>query len=192
MVHGRSVGFQMFKSESVSNGRTDQLTGVGARAALHLKYLKACSSTIYRLVKLFTGRGTITNGGYNYKSCLDKSLLLSKTRSSAQNKKMSDRSCPFPPPIDQSCWMYVPRCCRGSLWKFKVQCSAAAKPGLHSDSLILENLLLVQQEKVKSHVSSDQMIPSIINWYPAELTKDISTTCPGVKSRFHQSWSYTL
>ena len=84
MVHGRSVGVQRCKSESVSN----ELTGVGARAAWHLKKLKACSSTIYRLVKLFTG--TITNGGYNYKSCLDKSLLLSKTRSSAQNKKMSE------------------------------------------------------------------------------------------------------
>ena len=46
----------------------------------------------------------------------------------------------------------------------KVWCTAAAaKPGLHSDSLILENLLLVQQEKVKCHVSA-QMIPSILNW----------------------------
>ena len=102
MVHGRSVGVQRCKSESVSN----ELTGVGARAALHLKNLKACSSTIYRLVKLFTDRGTITNGGYHNKSCLDKSLLLSKTRSSAQNKKMSDAALFLLPLINQVVCMY--------------------------------------------------------------------------------------
>ena len=53
------------------------------------------------------------------------------------------------------------------------QCPAAAKPGLHFNSLILENLLRVHKKRKMSCLHPnwpDCWIRGIINWYRTKLT----------------------